>query len=208
MQVTTFPLGPLETNCYLAEANGEALAVDPGGEPSELLAYLESSGCQLTRILITHMHFDHLYGAAALARATGAPILCPAGDEFLMQSEIGRGGLMGFPLVEDFDYEHIAEGIYEFMGCECRVLATPGHTPGSLSYYFPAGKCVFVGDLLFYRSIGRTDFPGGDMEQLLDSVRTKIFTLPPETVVYAGHMLSTTVGDEMLHNPFLSEGGL
>ena len=86
-----------------------------------------------------------------------------------------------------------------------RVLSTPGHTAGSLSYYFPAAKCVFVGDLVFYRSIGRTDFPGGNMEQLLDSVRTQIFTLPPETELHAGHMLSTTVHDEMLHNPYFRD---
>jgi hydroxyacylglutathione hydrolase len=82
------------------------------------------------------------------------------------------------------------------------VLSTPGHTPGSLSFHFPESKIVFVGDLLFYRSIGRTDFQGGSMETLLRSVREQIFTLPGETVVYPGHGPETSVGDEKVHNPF------
>ena len=202
MRVTTFALGPLETNCHVGDNGSQALAVDPGGDPAEVVEFLESQGLELSHILITHMHFDHIYGAAALAKATGAPVLAPAGDAYLLESELGRGGFMGFPLVDDFDWQPVTEGVYEFIGQPCHVLATPGHTPGSVSYWFPDAGCVFAGDLIFYRSIGRTDFPGGDMQTLLDSVREKIFSLPENTVVYAGHMLDTTVGAEKLHNPY------
>ncbi len=204
-RVTTFALGPLETNCHLLDVGDKALAVDPGGDPAEVLDYLDAQGLALERILVTHLHFDHIYGAAALSAATGAAVLIPPGDEHLLQSELGRGGFMGFPQVDDFAYEHLTPGTYEFIGLECRVLDTPGHTPGSLSFYFPAASCAFVGDLIFYRSIGRTDFPGGSLDALLHSVRTRIFTLPPQTALYAGHMLATTVHDEMLHNPYFRE---
>lgn len=204
-RVTTFALGPLETNCHLLDTGDKAVAVDPGGDPAEVIEFLTAQGLTLERILVTHLHFDHIYGAAALSEATGATVLIPPGDEHLLQNELGRGGFMGFPMVDDFAFEHLSPGTYEFIGLECHVLATPGHTPGSLSYYFPAAKCAFVGDLIFYRSIGRTDFPGGSLDALLDSVRTRIFTLPPETTLHAGHMIETTVHDEMLHNPYFRE---
>jgi glyoxylase-like metal-dependent hydrolase (beta-lactamase superfamily II) len=109
---------------------------------------------------------------------------------------------MGLPRIDDFSYEPIMPGETEFVGLPCTVMATPGHTRGSLSFYFPDAGAVFVGDLIFKRSIGRTDFPGGSMETLIASVRENIFTLPPETVIYSGHGPETTVGDEKNHNPF------
>ena len=203
MKVATFQLGPLETNCYVASNNGEAVAVDPGGEPSKVLTYLEKEGLKLTHILVTHCHFDHIYGCKALSEATGAPVLLSAGDEHLLQTQLGGGGTMGLPKVDTFSFEHIEEGEAEFIGLPCTVIATPGHSEGSLSFYFPDGKCLFAGDLLFERSIGRTDFPGGSLDVLTHSVQQKIFELPDETVVYPGHGGSTVIGAEKLHNPFM-----
>jgi hydroxyacylglutathione hydrolase len=200
--VHTFPLGPLETNCFLLVKNGSAVAVDPGGDPAKVLRTLERETITLTHVLNTHMHCDHIYGNLELSRRTGAPILGSPKDEFLLSTEIGGGGFMGLPRVSEFAYEPLEPGESAFLGEPCMVLSTPGHTPGSLSFHFPESKIVFVGDLLFYRSIGRTDFQGGSMETLLRSVREQIFTLPGETVVYPGHGPETSVGDEKVHNPF------
>ena len=207
MHVAIFPLGPLETNCYLAVNGASALAIDPGGEPARVLKYLKDKGLTLTRILNTHFHFDHILGNAALCRATGAPIAASPGDTELLATELGRGGFSGFPATPDFAFEPLAAGEITLIGLTCRVLETPGHSQGSLSFYFPDGGCVFVGDLIFYRSVGRTDFPGGDMGQLKRSAREMIFSLPEATIIYPGHGPATTVGDEKLHNPFLAPAG-
>lgn len=205
MKVETFPLGPLETNSYLAVSGKEAVAVDAGGDPSAMVEYLNKHGLTLSQILITHLHCDHIYGVSALSQATGAPVLAGADDAYLMETELGRGGFMGLPMVRVFDWTPIREGEMILMGQPCKVLATPGHTLGSLSFFFPQGGAVFAGDLIFYRSIGRTDFPGGDMDALLDSVRQKIFTLPEDTAIYSGHGPATSVGAEQKHNPYFSE---
>ena len=122
-----------------------------------------------------------------------------------MKIEAGGGGLMGMPLVPPFTWEPVAAGEITLFGQPCRVLATPGHSPGGRSYYFPQARAVFVGDLLFYRSIGRSDLPGGNVDDLLAAVTSQIFTLPPETAVYPGHGPATTVGDERERNPFFAE---
>jgi len=202
MRITSYPLGPLDTNCYVLDHAGQALAVDPGGDPAEVLDFLRAEKLTLAHILITHLHFDHIFGCAELARGTGAPILAPKADAALMDTELGRGGVYGFPVVEPFASSPAPLGLARFLDLECRCLATPGHTPGSITYYFPQANAAFVGDLIFYRSVGRTDFPGGSTSQLKNSVQENIFTLPGETVLYPGHGLETTVADEMTHNPF------
>ncbi len=205
MQVRTFPLGPLDTNCHVAWHNGLAIAVDPGGEPAEIIAFLNANNLRLTHILNTHLHFDHVYGNQALQQATGAPILACSRDGYMLDTELGRGGMWGFPKVTPFVYEAIDEGPRTFLERPCTVLHTPGHTPGGLSFYFPDDNVLFAGDLLFYRFVGRTDFPGGSESDLRDSITRKVFPLPGETVVYAGHGMQTTVGDERLNNPFFSD---
>ncbi len=207
MRIETFPLGPLETNCHVLSFQTKALVVDPGGDPAEVLDYLAAGGLTLEVILNTHLHCDHLYGNAALSRATGAPILASPLDAYLMKTELGRGGFMGLPLVAPFTAQDLNPGETTFLGQPCTVLHTPGHTLGSLSLYFPTAKALFSGDLLFYRGVGRSDFPGGSHETLIESVRTKIFTLPEDTTVYSGHGLSTTVHEEKLHNPYFSAHG-
>jgi glyoxylase-like metal-dependent hydrolase (beta-lactamase superfamily II) len=209
IDVKCFPLGPLQTNCFLASKGNRALVVDPGGDPQTLLEHLHRQELQVDCILNTHFHFDHILGNKALQDATGAPILASQEDDFLLQSEVGSGGgMFGFPKVEAFAYESIEPGERDFLGETCRILPTPGHTPGSLSYYFPESALIFSGDVLFQRSIGRTDFPKGDTKTLLAAIRDKIFTLPPETRVFSGHGPETTVGDEKKFNPFFQEGFL
>lgn len=205
MQIAEFHLGPLETNCFIIHNASEALAVDPGGPPDEVLAYLDERKLALTHILLTHLHADHVYGVAALAGASKAKTLGSAADSYMLESELGRGGIWGLPLVEPYSFDDLAPGPCTLLGAACTVLATPGHTPGGLSFYFPDLQAVFVGDALFYRSIGRTDFPGGDHAALIASIRSKLFTLPEETTVYPGHGLATSVGDEKRNNPHVSD---
>ena len=202
MDVHVFSLGPLQTNCFLLVEGNEALAVDPGGDPAPILSLLGERRLSLTHIVNTHFHCDHIYGDAALHRATGAPILASPEEAPLLETELGAGGFMGLPMVEPFQYDPLVPGETTFLGQPCTVVATPGHSPGSLSLYFPRAKAVFVGDLVFYGSVGRTDFPGGDTETLLASVVNHIFVLPEDTVIYSGHGPETTVGREKRNNPF------
>jgi len=205
LKVTVMPLGPLDTNCYVVHSDREAVVIDPGGEAQEILSFLASEKVTLAAILNTHLHFDHIQGNADLVAATGLPVMASTKDGFLLETELGGGGMMGFPRTPSFSYTPLEEGELSLLGTTCRVLATPGHSPGSLSFYFEELGAVFVGDLLFYRSVGRTDFPGSSERELLRSVRASIFTLPEETVVYPGHGPETTVGQEKLNNPFFTE---
>lgn len=207
LSVQDFPLGPLQTNCFLIYNQNEALVVDPGGEPDPVLDFLRRKNVSLVYILNTHFHFDHILGNRSLQESTQVPILASPEDDFLLQAQVGGGGgMMGFPSVESFEYQALYPGSYTWLGEECQVLETPGHTPGSLSFYFPQSAMIFSGDLLFSRSVGRTDFPGGSTQALLQAVKEKVFTLPEKTVIYAGHGPQTTVHEEKLFNPFFQEG--
>ncbi len=203
MKIHTFPLGPLETNAYLLVQGNEAVAVDIGGDPAALTRYLDKHTLRLTRILTTHLHFDHVLGNAALSAQTGAPVYASSKDDYLLRSETGSGGMFGLPKVPPFAFDPLEESKITLMGLPCTVLATPGHTPGSLSYYFSEDNALFSGDVLFYRSVGRTDLPGGDGHTLHDSIANKLFVLPPQTVVYPGHGPETTIGDEKRGNPYV-----
>lgn len=205
MPIATFPLGPLSTNSYLLNSGSKAVAIDVGGDPQPMLEYLMAQQLTLDAICLTHRHFDHLYGVAQLAEASGCPIYSPPGDAALAKSESGMGGIWGMPLVPPFESGPMPLGQTQFGGMDCVVLETPGHTPGGVSLYFPKEKAVFTGDALFYRSMGRTDFPGGNQEQLLCSIRGILFHLPDDVTVYPGHGPATSIGDERRHNPFCSE---
>lgn len=202
MEVYTFPLGPLETNCYLAVNGSEAVAVDPGGEPSQVVDFLEQRGLKLSAILITHLHFDHVGGAAALARATGAPIHLDEKDLFLLDAASGRR--YGLPETEPFDYRNLEAGEITHAGLRITVIHTPGHSPGSLSFYFPDQGVLFSGDVLFHRDTGRSDLPGSSRAVLEnDTLRGKLYKLPDATLVYPGHGPSTTIGEEKTENPWV-----
>ncbi|MDL2313785.1 MBL fold metallo-hydrolase, partial [Desulfovibrio sp. OttesenSCG-928-C14] len=198
-----FVIGPLSTNCYLVHNYKEAALFDPGGEVGEILQFLKSNSLKLTHIYNTHMHFDHVWGNQELSEATGAPIFANERDHYLVEGNAQATRQWGLPPVKPYEYVNLDEGEISILGTPCRVLATPGHTPGSLSFYLPEHGKLFSGDLLFYRAVGRSDFPGGDGRVLAKSVREKVYVLPDETVVYAGHELATTVGGEKQHNPYV-----
>ncbi|SDK93518.1 Glyoxylase, beta-lactamase superfamily II [Maridesulfovibrio ferrireducens] len=203
MDIKVFPLGPLETNCYVITNDNKAVVIDPGGDPTSLLNFFKKTGVELDCILNTHLHFDHIIGNAALVEATGKTIYAAESGLSLMETGLGDGSMIGVK-VAPFESEHIKIGKTQIIGLECNVLSTPGHAPGSLTFYFPALETAFVGDLIFQRSIGRTDFPGGDLELLKKSVQENIFTLPEKTTLLSGHGPATSVGDEINHNPFFS----
>ena len=202
MQFAQFVLGPLSTNCYLMHDRKEAVIFDVGGDPAEVVEFLKSNGLKLTKIFNTHLHFDHIYGNRALSEATGAPIYANERDSYLVGSDEATS-MFGMPPVPPFEFENLDEGVITLLGTECRVMSTPGHTPGSLSYYLPEHGKLFSGDVLFYRAVGRSDFKGGDGATLARSIKEKIYTLPDETIVYAGHELATTVGGEKQFNHYV-----
>lgn len=205
MAIATFPIGPLSTNCYIISDAGQGAAIDVGGDPAPMLEYLEKNGLTLGAICLTHLHFDHLFGVSALAKATGAPVYAPEGDAPMADTEMAKGGIWGLPPVPSFETKPMPSGKTVMGGMDCIVLETPGHTPGSVSLYFPQDNAVFTGDALFYRSMGRTDFPMGDHQQLLRSIHQQLFTLPDDVAVYPGHGPATKIGDEKLHNPFVGQ---
>ena len=203
MRVLTFPLGPLETNCYLLVEGSKAVAVDPGGDPSAVVSYLAENAVKLEAILNTHLHFDHIGGNAALAKATGAPILLCKEDVFLLESTSATR--FGLPKTEAFEYQDLEPGATSFMGLSCTVIHTPGHSPGSLSFYFPDQGVLFSGDVLFFRDTGRSDLPGGSRPILEnETIRGKLYKLPGETVVYPGHGPETTIGVEKVENHWVT----
>ncbi len=204
MDIKSFALGPLETNCYVITNDNKAVVIDPGGDPTTVLDFFKKSGFELESILNTHLHFDHIFGNAALAEATGKTIYADDSGLSLMNTPLGDGSMIGIK-VAPFKSEHIKIGKTEMIGLECNVLSTPGHAPGSLTFHFPALDAAFVGDVIFRRSIGRTDFPGGDLDLLKKSVQENIFTLPENTTLFSGHGPSTSVGEEKNHNPFFSD---
>ena len=203
MQILSFPLGPLETNCYFLSKGSQAIVIDPGGDPTPLLQWLKKNALTLTHIFNTHLHLDHTYGNAALAAATGAKIYAGEGEKIIEQTELAQGGLFGLPPVPAYTWEAIAPGEHKILNSPCQILSTPGHSPGSISLYFSNAQACFVGDLIFKGSVGRTDFPGCSNKDLKESINYQIFTLPDETTLYPGHGPSTTVLREKKGNPYV-----
>ena len=203
LQFAQFFLGALATNCYLMHNGEEAFVIDPGGSPEEVLDYLKKNNLKLTRIFNTHLHFDHVSGNRALAAATGARIYANERDSYLKEENRQAPSLYGMPAVEDFQFENLDEGVLHILGAEMRILATPGHTPGGLSFYLPEYNLLFCGDVLFRRDVGRTDFKGGDTETLIESIRRKLYTLPDSTRVCPGHEEGTVIGEEKQLNQYV-----
>ncbi len=208
MIVESIVVGVLQVNCYLlgCEQAHEAVVVDPGDNARAIQGTLRKHGLTLTKILATHGHFDHLLAARALQEATGARFyLHPADRELLAgmrQMARAWGGVdPGDPPQVDGD---IVPGTPVGFGEQVlEVHATPGHSPGSVSYIDQAGKRAFTGDALFAGSIGRTDLLGGDMEALLQSIQRELLTLPDDYAVLPGHGPASTIGRERRSNPFL-----
>lgn len=199
--------GPLQCNCQILgdEDSKTALVVDPGDDIPEIEQLLERRGLRVAKILFTHAHFDHIGRAAQLKRSSGAPTWLHKLEIPILESLDQQAAWIGVEPGEKVEIDHYYDegDVVEFAGHELRVLFTPGHSPGSVSFFIPSLERLIAGDVLFRDSIGRTDLPGGDTQQLLDSIRDKVLTLPDDTAVFPGHGPGTTIGRERRQNPFL-----
>jgi glyoxylase-like metal-dependent hydrolase (beta-lactamase superfamily II) len=207
MILETFPVGPLQCNCTILgdEEAGEAIVIDPGDEVSRITRHLSALGLKLKQILITHAHIDHVGGALKLKRLTGADILLNQGDLPQLKIMAEQAGWLGIDTPETAPPdENLADGLLVGLPrYPAQVLHTPGHTQGSVCLHFAPLNLLIAGDTLFAGSIGRTDLPGGNSRQILDSIRERLLVLPDETKVLPGHGPSTTIGAERKSNPFL-----
>jgi glyoxylase-like metal-dependent hydrolase (beta-lactamase superfamily II) len=207
MILESFPVGPLRCNCTILgdEVTREAMVVDPGDNLAEILSRLQKHGLTLRQIVVTHAHIDHVGGAALLKRATGAPVLLNQRDLGLLGAMEMQAGWLGVPTPEVAPPDESAEDglTVGLTTLPAEVIHTPGHTPGSICLLFPAQHLLIAGDTLFAGSIGRTDLPGGDGRQILQSLRDRLLVLPDTTRVLPGHGAETTIGQERQSNPFL-----
>jgi glyoxylase-like metal-dependent hydrolase (beta-lactamase superfamily II) len=212
LRLITVESMPFAENTYIVWRPGraDAVVIDPGFEPEPVLEHLADEGLTAALILNTHGHVDHIAGNADLKRAfPAAPLVIGAGDAAMLTDPMRNlSGLAGESIVSPPADRLVGEDdVVEAVGLRLEVLDIPGHSPGHVVYVLRgAPPVVFGGDVLFRGSIGRTDFPGGDLGQLIGGIRAKLWPLPDETVVYPGHGPATTVGHERRTNPFLTGG--
>ena len=206
LAVDQLTLGPVATNCFVVRrdaSSAEAVVIDPADDAPAIEAVLARVGASCAAILLTHSHFDHFGALADLAAATGAPVWLPEGelDVFRHPDRF----YPGFPTAAFTGEASLLRGgeTVSAAGIEFEVRHVPGHSPGHVSYH--AEGALFAGDVLFHRSVGRTDLPFGDWDTLLRSIGELGDAYPPETTVFPGHGPTTTLGDELAANPFLAE---
>lgn len=215
LNIKQFVFNPFDENTYLigTDSGKDAIVVDPGmsnnAENARFDDYVTQNGLNITAVVLTHMHLDHCFGVAHVHNRYGAPVMASPEDAFLGATiaEQARRFGMRHDAAEDgvtIDRE-LHDGDTVKVGDDSlRVITVAGHSPGGLALYSAEGRVLLSGDSLFRRSIGRTDLPGGSWEQLVRDVRTKLLTLPPDTLVLPGHGPSTTIGEELRSNPFLA----
>lgn len=209
MELKTFTVGPFSENTYLLIKDSQALLIDPGFyDDREFKAFkseLENSGADLLAVCLTHAHVDHIMGLHKVLKEFDVPVYLNHSDLYLWKNFEQQAKVFGFQSAGfDFTPEPFEEqknfsiGHFSF-----DVIYTPGHSPDHVSLYFEDEKLIIAGDVIFYESIGRTDLYKGDYDQLASSIRKKLYNLPDNTSVYAGHGPATTIGREKKHNAFV-----
>ena len=208
LEIVSFTLGPAQTNAYLvadSETN-DAAVIDPAWDGHLILETAQERGWRIAHLWYTHAHFDHIGGAGAIADALNPlPLVALHPNDHVLWRAGGGGAFFGFdidpgpePTIDFYAGQILRLGNVEF-----EVRFTPGHTPGHCILYVQASRVCFCGDVIFAGSVGRTDLPGGSWEQLENSIKTQVFTLPDETRLLSGHGPETTVGEEKVSNPFV-----
>ena len=210
LKVGIVPVTPFQQNCSIVrcEATGKAAIVDPGGDLEDILSAVAEMEATPEKILVTHGHLDHAGGVAELAERLGIPVEGPhREDAFLLETMASQARMFGFGSARGFtpdrwleqgDEVKVGELVFEVRHC-------PGHTPGHVVFVLAEAKLAFVGDVLFQGSIGRTDFPRGDLRTLLDSIATQLLSLDDDTAFVSGHGPTSTIGRERRTNPYLDE---
>ena len=204
MTLRTLCLGALDTNCYIVwDESRAAMIVDPADEADKILSVVAAEGLNVVAVVLTHVHFDHMLAAEAVGAAVGAPLYVGCGDEAALADPIRNLSgvfemcppmrLKADKILREADTISVGELTFT-------VMETPGHTPGCICIL--CDDVLFSGDTLFYDSIGRVDFPGGNVPDMLASLR-RLASLPQSTQVYSGHGPATTIGREVAHNPYL-----
>lgn len=191
MQVEKITAGPLRTNCYVLKSDRDAVVIDLAASPARVMRAARDN--RLRAVLLTHGHNDHLGGAVGLGRGGEVPVFVHENDWALVRRHLGDTVLTPLPVAGELILGDV----------RLTVIHTPGHTPGSCCFYAADEGVLFSGDTLFKGGIGRTDLPGGSERDILRSIRERLITLPPTTVVYPGHGGHTTIADERRFNPFL-----
>ena len=213
MRLLTFTGGGFQQNGWVAacDATGEALVIDPGAAAPEMCRAIKAEGLDVKVIVLTHAHVDHVEGLPDIRAVTDAPILLHAADEFLYRAAAGQAVAFGMraPELPALDGTLAHGDVVRFGACAFRVRHAPGHSPGHVILVNEDERVAIVADVVFAGSIGRTDLPGGDFGQLIESIRRQVLTLADDTRLLTGHGPETTVGRERRTNPFLmpSYGG-
>jgi glyoxylase-like metal-dependent hydrolase (beta-lactamase superfamily II) len=211
LNANIIPVTPFAQNCSIVwcDRTRAGAVIDPGGDLEQLLAAVRENDVRLEKILLTHAHIDHAGGTAELARSLKLPIEGPhRGDQFWIDQMPEQARMFGFPRCDTFTPDRwLDEGDRVRVGdVEFEVRHCPGHTPGHVVFHSAPDKVAFVGDVLFAGSIGRTDFPGGDYDTLIRSIRDKLFTLGDDVRFVPGHGPMSTFGEERRSNPFAGDG--
>ena len=210
MTVTAFTFNPFSENTYLLhDETKECVVVDPGcstaAEKARLKQFIEDNGLKVVKLLNTHCHIDHVLGNKFVAETFNVPLEMHEADLPTLRSIPAYAPMYGIA-----NYEELEPGSFltendtvSFGNTELKIYFTPGHAPGHIVFYHEKEKQLIAGDVLFQRSIGRTDLPGGDYDTLINSIKEKLFVLPEDVTVYPGHGPTTTIGEEKRENPFL-----
>lgn len=206
MTIKSMVLGPVQTNCYflINDETKEVLIIDPADNAAGIEGWIREEGLEPRAILLTHGHFDHILGVEGLRKAFDIPVYAGKNEaDVLKDPRKNVSPMLGRSVSVSADRLLSDNEIFTLAGIRMQVFFTPGHTEGSVCFYLPDEKKLFSGDTLFEASVGRTDFPTGSSRQLVDAIKTRLFILDDDVMVYPGHGGCTSIGYEKTHNPFV-----